>query len=307
MTTVKEKIQLLIQLSGKTQESLARDLNVSFPTLNSWINERSVPRKGSLQKIHLLLADFGVTYETPKNTVLDQKSAAIAALSLKNPNPLQKILSRTDLIDELSLQITYNTNALEGSTLTIEDTANVLFHNIILKNKTLNEQLEAKNHDRAFRTVITDLSDENTVIDELFAKKIHSILMGGIRQDAGQYRIHPARILGSYVPTANPLKIPQLMKELFEIKKSKEIMRTASMFHADFEKIHPFADGNGRTGRLLLIATLLQHSYAPAIIAKKYRPQYHKALQEAQINENYAAIEEFVIDAIIEGYRVIND
>ena len=94
--------------------------------------------------------------------------------------------------------------------------------------------------------------------------------MVGIRDDAGQYRAHPVRITGSFVPTANYLKVPQLMKELFMRKRQGDFLKNSAYFHANFEKIHPFGDGNGRVGRLLLIGMTLK-TWGKKIIHAKDR------------------------------------
>lgn len=131
--------------------------------------------------------------------------------------------------------------------------------------------------------------------------------MAGIRDDAGIYRFHGVHITGSYVPTANYLKIPKLIKNLFAIKYKGGIIESAARFHAEFEKIHPFADGNGRIGRLLLIGMLLKNNIAPAIITKKRRPEYYKVLQQAQLHENFEPLEIFTYEAVLEGYKIISE
>ncbi len=305
MEKIQEKLRLLVQISGKSQEMLAKELRVSFPAFNAWINGRSIPREAAKLRIEKLLQEYGVaSYSSTESDSV--KKSAVFDLAKKVKNPLKKIIRRTDLVDELSLRITYNSNAIEGSTLTMEDTASVIFDGRSLSNKTLNEQLEAKNHDRAFRFLLEHVSDRKSV-DERLCKKLHSMLLAGIREDAGNYRFHSVRIAGSYVPTANYLKVPELIKNLFKKKIGKDVLASIATFHADFEKIHPFADGNGRVGRLLVIGLLLKNGFAPAIIAKKKRPAYYKALQKAQLDNDYRAIEDFIIDAVIDGYQIVLD
>ena len=204
------------------------------------------------------------------------------------------------------MQITYNSNAIEGSTLSKEETHEIIFDNITLSRPTLYEQLEAKNHHKAFLFLLTHLMSGGKITEKL-AKDLHKILLSGIKDDAGNYRGQPVRILGSFVPTANYLKVPELMKKLFAKKNGKEKLDFAICFHADFEKIHPFSDGNGRTGRLLLIGMLLKENIAPPIISKKKRIEYYKALQKAQLEENYESILEYIYNAIFKGYNLIED
>lgn len=306
MSVIQEKLRLLIQISGKTQQVLAGELKVSFQSFNAWITGRSLPRKQALVRIEKLLQTYGVTQDTNPIPAISVKKKAVLDLVKTIKNPLKKIIDRPDLVDELSLQITYNSNAIEGSTLSVDDTAAVIFDGRTLRNKTIDEHLAAKNHDKAFRFLLDHLFHKKP-IDQNLVKNLHRILMSGIRDDAGNYRYGPVRIAGTFVPTANYLKIPQLMENLFSKKTPEDALVSSAHFHADFEKIHPFGDGNGRTGRLLLIGMLLKQHIAPAIIARKKRPNYYKALQRAQLEENYTLIEDFIIDAVLDGYHIIRD
>lgn len=305
MDLIQEKLKILKDISGKSQEELASDLKVSYPAFNSWWTGKSVPRADAHIRIEQLLFKYGVDIATSNNSK-STLEIAITSLQKKHHSILRKILSRTDILDELSLQITYNSNAIEGSTLTKEDTRAVIFDKRNIKNKTLNEQLEAKNHDKAFRYLLDSLSKKSK-IDESLIKKLHYMLMLGIRDDAGEYRKHPVRIVGSYVPTANYLKVPTLMKEILSKKEYFKNIEGVALFHSDFEKIHPFGDGNGRIGRLLVIGMLISLDIAPAIIKKKKRPEYYNALQNAQLKENYEPIKKHIFEAVIEGYRIIRD
>ena len=107
-------------------------------------------------RIEKLLKEYGIDSVITDN-INNIKKSAVLRLEKSNKNILKKIVSRNDLVEELSLQITYNSNAIEGSTLSREDTANIIFENKTIKNKTLVEQLEAKNHDNAFRYYFCNL------------------------------------------------------------------------------------------------------------------------------------------------------
>jgi len=307
---IKDKLKTLQLLSGKTQAELALLLGVTTLAFSNWWNGKSLPRKNALRKIDGALLKYGISdsVKSIKNeSGLSIQKRAVFSIAKKHRNIFKKIISRTDLVDELSLQITYNSNAIEGSTLTREDAKNVIFENKVLGNKTLIEQLEAKNHDKAFRYLLKSLENKEQV-GELLVKKLHKILLAGIRDDAGMYRSDAVRIVGSYVPTANHIKVPDLMKKLFTEKfAEKDTLNRVSRFHANFEKIHPFADGNGRVGRLLMIGILLYSDMAPAIITKKRRPEYYKALQQAQLHENFNPIENFICEAVLEGYKIIGE
>ena len=125
--------------------------------------------------------------------------------------------------------------------------------------------------------------------------------------DAGLYRTHGVRIMGTHVPTANHVQIPALMRKLvrdINRKKADEIAHIAEI-HSRFEKIHPFGDGNGRVGRLLMHAMALRANRAPVVVLQEQRRLYSKYLNKAQMTEDQTLLEDFVCDAILEGYRVL--
>lgn len=303
MENIRSKLLLLQKVSGKTQTQLADILGVSFLAFNNWINEKSLPRKPKIDRIIKYAKDLGLDFQ---DTSEKTEVKFVRNIPRIKPTFLKKIYSRPDLIDELSLRITYNTNNIEGSTMTEDDTKDVIFHKKTLSNKTLNEQLETKNHDIAFRYMLDHLNEKKP-IDVDFLKKLHKILMSGILQNAGEYRNHPVRIVGSYVPTANHLKIHDLILNLFKNYKKNNSLIDVFIFHSSFEQIHPFSDGNGRVGRLILIAMLLQNNFPPAIIKGKAKDKYYKALQNAQLKSEYNNLETFLTDAIIEGYKVVRE
>lgn len=324
-------------ISGKTQEALAQELGVTFAAFNRWVNKKSKPRQNAQDKINNMLAtQTGMrgAYSLPhQNKFGLNKSNLILreqALHLQNkkyPHIIDTILKNPDIRDQMILSLTYHSNKIEGSTLTEAETAGVIFHNIALKNKTITEQMEAKNHQAALLYMFNHVQN-SAKIDENFILRIHSILMNGIRQDAGQYRNHGVRIVGSFVPTANHLKLQDLMKVFSKkisilthkkISKVRQVIkqesaqntpgkyiRECAKFHAEFEQIHPFSDGNGRVGRILLNAMLLAQNLPPAVILQTKKAKYYSSLNNAQLKGQLDQIEEYIADAVIAGYRMIN-
>ena len=303
--TTQEKLQIIKTLSGLTQTRLATTLGVSFPTLNSWINGHSIPHKSHEETINNFYRELTGQKIIPKES-LSAKMDIILKHSKSCGNILQTILQNPDIYDELILQITYNTNRIEGSTLTKAETADILFENKTIRNKKLTEQLEAKNHQTALEYLLAYLA-ENKKIDEELILKLHGTLMSGIRDDAGFYRHHPVRIVGSNVPTANYLRVPNLMKKLTKkiAQKEKDFIGQVAEIHSEFEQIHPFSDGNGRVGRLIMIAMVLRKNITPPIILQKNRRPYFKYLREAQLKRNFSPLKEFILDAILFGLKII--
>jgi len=302
---ISDKLKIIKDLSELTQEKLAKELDVSFVTLNSWINGRSVPRKKKQIQIDELYAKYSGTKIIPE-TVLEAKKKILEKKRRGYRNIMAIILNNPDIYDQFVLSLTYNTNKIEGSTLTEDETAAILFENASLPNRTLTEQLEAKNHQTAFNFMFDWLKNEKP-IDEEFVLRLHSILMNSIRPDAGTYRSHGVRIMGSNVPTANYLKVPELMKKMF---KDIRIGRTdfvsgISSIHSCFEQIHPFSDGNGRIGRLLMHAMLLRQNFPPAMIQQKDKRIYMKYLNKSQMTGDQNLLEDFLCDAIMLSFSVM--
>lgn len=299
------KLKLIGYLSGMKQEKLAQKLDVSFVTVNSWINGRSYPHAKKEQEIDELYRKYTGQTIVPENELKAKKQGLLfKAKSYKNI--LQTILSRPDIYEQLVLSFTYHTNSIEGSTLSENETAAILFQNRNIPNKSLIEHLEAKNHQAAFKYLLTYLSQKKP-LNEALILKLHAMLMNGIRDDAGFYRNHGVRIVGSRVVTANYMKVPQLIKALEPLllnKKSDPIGHIAQI-HAQFEKIHPFSDGNGRVGRLLMLAMLLRANLPPAVVLQENKQLYYTYLAKAQTEEDYSLLEDFIADTIREGFGFI--
>ena len=303
--TIKDKIQLILKLSRLTQADLAVRLGVTFAALNRWINDKAVPRKKAQERIDELYKEYSGEKQIPKN-VLTAKKGIILQRKKKHGNVLKEIMNNPDIRDQFYLSLTYHSNRIEGSSLSESDTAAILFENAALPNKSLVEQLEAKNHQAALEYLFVYLAEKKPLNEKLILK-LHGILMNAIRPDAGDYRNHGVRITGTYVPTANYLKVPALMRELIRDinHKHKDVVAHITGIHSRFEKIHPFADGNGRIGRLLMHAVALKANMAPAVVLQEKRRLYAAYLNKAQMKGEASLLEDFVCDAILEGYRVL--
>jgi Fic family protein len=303
--SIKEKLALIARISGRTQEKLAAELGVSFPTLNSWINGRSQPRPGAAQRIDELYLRATGQNIIPL-TLLEGKKAALQKKQQAQPAVLRVLQERRDLYDQFLLSFTYNTNRLEGSTLTEPETAAILFQNTSLPDHSIIEQMEVKNHQAAFGYMVRHMQAAGGLTEE-FVLKLHAMLLNGIQADAGSYRRHAVRIVGSHVPTANYLKVPERMPALLKdaAGKTGDIIAAATRIHSRFEQVHPFSDGNGRVGRLLLAAMLLRNGLPPAIIAQQQKRFYLVYLQQAQLDEDYSRLEDFICDGILTGYALL--
>jgi len=182
--------------------------------------------------------------------------------------------------EDFVTEYTYNSNAIEGNTLTLRETALVL-RGLTIDKKPLKEHLEATQHRDAFYYVLGLVKGTPRKLDEATIKQIHSIVLNDRPEDRGVYRKMPVRIMGaSHIPP-NWAKIPTLMHELIEWYNSEKPTRTRiAEFHARFEQIHPFIDGNGRTGRLIANLEIMKLGFEPVDIKFANRKEYYDALNE---------------------------
>ncbi|MCP5464963.1 MAG: Fic family protein [Deltaproteobacteria bacterium] len=213
-----------------------------------------------------------------------------------------------NLEDWFRVELTYTSNAIEGNTLTRQETALVVEKGLTVGGKTLQEHLEATNHAKAFDWLIGFIKNEDAEVTQKQILEIHKIILHGIdEQNAGFYRSVPVRISGSRVILPNPLKVPKLMEEFSDWLSSTRmtIVKRAALAHYKLVSIHPFIDGNGRTARLLMNLILMQKGYPPAIIRKRDRLTYIKSLEEAQLGgslEKYYKVIYAAIDRSLDIY-----
>jgi len=209
---------------------------------------------------------------------VDQKKEKLDEL-----RPLPKELIK-NLDDWLKIDLTYNSNAIEGNTLSPSETALVVEKGLTIGGKSVVEHLEAINHAYALDYIKEFASKEN-MLDNVAIKDIHSLVLKAIDDiNAGRWRTRAVRISGSDVKLADPLKIPELMNDFEGWLQANEDhpIKKAADAHLKFVTIHPFVDGNGRTARLLMNLILMQYGYPIAVIKNENRKAYIDALETAQ-------------------------
>ena len=306
MSDFQSKLELIKKYSDVSQTQLASMLGVSFPTLNSWINKKSTPRQGALLKIDALYIEHVGNLKIT-DTVLAQKQSQLAECKKQHKDPFGFIMSRNDIYDSFLLAMTYHTNSIEGSTFNEPEVKAVLFDDVTVPNKSMIEHQEAKNHQAALGFIMRWIRDGDGVLNEALIKRLHEILMNGIMHNAGQYRTHKVRIAGSAVVTHNPLSIEKNMKTFVKkcnVPSADAVLHIAKM-HAYFELVHPFSDGNGRVGRLLILAQACKYKLAPPLIKKEKKLAYYNCLQESQVKDNHLPLTAFMYEAFCDGYRLL--
>ena len=220
--------------------------------------------------------------------------------------PLPPALVR-NLDDWFRIELTYTSNAIEGNTLTRQETALVVEKGITIGGKALAEHLEATNHAKALDWIHAQIarapSASAAQITERDILRIHEIILAGILDEhAGRYRDIQVRIAGAEVILPNPRKVPALMDEfvrwLQTAAPALHPVELAAEAHYRLVSIHPFVDGNGRTARLLMNLILLMGGYPPAIIRKEDRLAYLASLEKRQLGGSGDDYLNLIADAV---------
>lgn len=216
------------------------------------------------------------------------------------PLPLE-LVSKLD--DWFKIELTYTSNAIEGNTLTRQETALVVEKGLTVRGKSLSEHLEVHNHARALDFVKSLVNKPSNEVTESDILEIHRIILQCIDYtNAGRYRNIPVRISGSTVILPNHVKVPRLMSEFVS-----NILQNANFFHPvelatrvhyELVTIHPFTDGNARTARLLMNLILMQNAYPPAIISKRQREPYITSLEQAQLGGSRKDFDKLIVRAV---------
>jgi len=190
-----------------------------------------------------------------------------------------------NLYEWFKVALTYSSNAIEGNTLTLAETAQVVEKNITVSGKSIVEHLEAINHAKAVDFIQYLAKTKNRAQLTLdYILEIHRIILHKINDEwAGRLRMMAVRVVGSPVPCPNYMKVPELIDGLVSLMTSSQnhIATIAAQAHLELASIHPFVDGNGRTARLLMNLLLLQEDYPLVIIDAKDRTAYINSIQKA--------------------------
>ena len=208
---------------------------------------------------------------------------------LKKIRPISKA-ALAKIKEALLVEWTFNSNSIEGNTLTLRETQMVLQEGITIKGKPLREHFEAKNHENAINHLYT-LVNNKQAFSTNDILSIHALVLRSIEDDfAGRLRNASVRISGANFVPPNALKVAQYLDELIDYINSNpqklNIIELATVFHHKMVWIHPFFDGNGRTVRLAMNLLLMRKGFPPAIILSNDRKKYYEALNQAN-NGNY--------------------
>ena len=204
------------------------------------------------------------------------------------------------LAEEFMIDFTYNSNAIEGNTLTLKETALAL-EGMTIDQKPLKDHLEAVGHRDAF-LYVQDVAKQELPLSETVIKNIHALVLMNRPDDKGVYRRIPVRIMGAYTEPVQPYMIEPRMTELLSANEERKNTMTdierIALFHLEFEGIHPFIDGNGRTGRLILNLDLIRNGYPPINVKFTDRKRYYDAFDAFYKDNDATPMTELIAEYI---------
>ncbi len=212
----------------------------------------------------------------------------------------------SNLHEDIVLRWTYNSNAIEGNTLTLKETK-VALEGITVGGKTMREHFEAINHREAIYFV-EELVTMGEPLSERQIKSIHQLILKNIDDaHAGVYRKTNVIVSGAEHIPPDALHIESEMVNFIEWYKNKAVnlhpVEKAARVHADFVKIHPFVDGNGRTSRLLMNLELMKDGFPPVVLPVEKRLEYYEALDLAHAKNDYNQFLFLITDVVESGFK----
>lgn len=231
---------------------------------------------------------------------IQAKKAQLDALRPLSPSALAQLEAWYDV------ELTYTSNAIEGNTLTRQETAVVLEKGITVRGKPLKDHQEAVDHLAALQFV-REIVRQDRTIGEADVREIHRLVTSGtLKDEAGCYSTQPRRVAGSRVVFPNPAKVPSTMAALGQWLENTPIdCQTALAAHLRLVSIHPFSDGNGRTARLLMNLLLMKVSYPPLVIRPEDRIEYLESIESHQLGQGTEGYQAFMLgrlEAALDDY-----
>ncbi len=297
------EIKALLAAGPWTQKELARRLGVTVAALNRWIHGHAKPHPAkqiAIARLHQEVVGFpAITTDKVREQI--RQTAHFRSVSLWN-----RIASTQNVQEELILEHTYNSSVIEGSTFTKKETEAVIFDKSVIPHKSLIEHLEVTNHAALLRDILIKSYDEP--ISEKLIREFHGRLLQGIRPDAEDYSQHQRAIRGVDIILTHPKDIPEEMAGLIKDWKKavgkKDVLNAVSDFHVRFELIHPFGDGNGRVGRLVMALQCLQADFPPVVIENSRKAEYYDVLEYAQ-RKDAGPFKVFICSEMEHTHRII--
>jgi fido (protein-threonine AMPylation protein) len=242
------------------------------------------------------------TYPQPRLDPRLMQRLAEKKAQLDRYRPLSPAIMRR-LLDDLRVFLTYHSNAIEGNTLDLRETQMIIEHGVTIGGHSLREHLEATDHAAAFNHLIALVDTPEPITTETILP-LHRLVLGSTDETAGQFRTTPVSIRGARLTPPPAKQVERLMQEwvawLEGPGMAYEPVLRATIAHHGFVAVHPFLEGNGRTGRLLLNLMLMRDGYPPALLLHDWRTRYIYALRDAD-GGNYNPLANLIGRAVESG------
>jgi Fic family protein len=291
-----EKLQRVLEATGMGPVSVAKELEVSYRSVHRWLRGEAQPQPRESRDIDELFKAH-----------VDLRPV-IASLKKTFKSPIEQLRRNAELRDRLMLMMTYHSNAIEGSRMTMRETEAALAGEAV-RGKQFMEVLEAVNHRNAMLHVIERVQT-GMQIDEDYIQDIHALVMYNFNDKLpGRYRTGYVNLTNTEKVLPSAQMVPVKMRELLRAdsnagdNNARDPITKIARDHYEFEAIHPFFDGNGRTGRLLMMTQLLAQGLPPGIIEIDDRYKYYMALGRGDLGD-FKNMIQMVCEAVLKGYAL---
>jgi len=290
-----EKLRALIDEAGLKPTEVARLTEVTYQTVHRWLHRGVKPHPSQAHRIDELFKEH-----------IDL-TPVINTLRTQIQHPIKVLREREQIRARVFVEATYHSNAIEGSRMSKNETEMVIEGKTV-RGKELFEHLEVLNHRNAIQYMIDHIKP-NFTISEDYICQLHSIVMYNFSNKLpGRYRTGFVNLTNTEKVLPSAQMVPVKMREFIRTinQYGKNAIAKIARDHYEFESIHPFFDGNGRVGRLLMTTQLISQGYPPSIVRIEDQHAYYVALGKGDLGD-FKNLVQMICDSIIRGYHLIQD